>query len=585
MTMDDQDAVMNSFDHAERIGVIGSPSSSHSLVVDILGTAVDKKLVGSLCLFGFKQDGTDHFALGQITEIALRNVWSEDPTMRNLIRQKGRVDPITERQDTHTATMLVSSVFGKNQRGFEPSMLGTVPSTGTPIKLLNEQFMRDLLSQYSKELVYLGKAYGSNVLLPMWLKHFGQGPGGIGEAYHIGIFGKTGSGKSVLSKMVMMGYAKHKPMTIFVLDPQGEFAKIGDDARMLDVLEKIGKSPKIYSLHNLVLTGNQLFKKVLTLSGFLDELGIVHEDNKARAANQIDMIFQGRHPISTQQEIKPWEFYKREVFNLVWEALKTEQVLIHIYSSKDLQERVRSTIQSADIEYMYKRWKSVALLFTYQGKSESIEIKELSKTVTEQASGQIIIIDLSDVRVPQDTLWNDNVRMIVINEFLKSIESQAQTAYQQGKSLNTLVVIDEAHRLAPRDLKENEELERVRTTLKDAVRTTRKFGLGWMFISQTLSGLDREIINQLRIYVFGFGLAYGIELLGLREIIGGNDEAIRLYQLFKDPQSNPNQREYSFMTIGPISPLSFSGIPLFFQALPYPDIFVKENIDTFNATK
>lgn len=578
------DAVKNSFDKAERIGVIGSPSSSHSLTLDILGTAFDKKLVGSLCLFGFKQDGTSHYALGQITEIALRNVWSEDPTMRNLIRQKGRVDPITERQDTHTATMLVSSVFGMNQRGFEPSMLGTVPSTGTPIKLLNEQFMRDLLSPYSKELIYLGNAYGSTVLLPMWLKHFGQGIGGIGEAYHIGIFGKTGSGKSVLSKMVMMGYARHKPMTIFVLDPQGEFAKIRDDNRMLDVLDKIGKQPKIYSLHNLVLTGNALFKKILTLSGFLDEFGIVHDDNKARAANQIDMIFQGRHPIGTQKELKPWEFYKREVFNLVWEALKTDQVLVHIYSSKDLQERVRSTVQSADIEYMYKRWKSVALLFTYEGKKESTEIKQLTKTVTEQTSGQIVIIDLSDIRVPQETLWNDDIRMIVINEFLKSIEDEAQLAYQQGKSLNTLVVIDEAHRLAPREVKENEQLERVRTTLKDAVRTTRKFGLGWMFISQTLSGLDREIINQLRIYIFGFGLAYGIELLGLREIIGGNDEAIRLYQLFKDPQSNPNQREYSFMSIGPISPLSFSGIPLFFQALPYPDTFVKENLDKLNPT-
>ncbi len=121
----------------------------------------------------------------------------------------------------------------------------------------------------------------------------------------------------------------------------------------------------------------------------------------------------------------------------------------------------------------------------------------------------------------------------------------------------------------------------IRSTLKDAIRTTRKFGLGWMFISQTLSGLDREIINQLRVYVFGFGLVYGVELLGLKDLIGGNDEAIRLYQMFKDPQSNPRQKEYSFMTIGPISPLSFSGIPLFFQALKYPDDFIQENLVKF----
>src|SRR5437867_13200523 len=140
------DSLKNSFDRAERIGVVGSPSSTHSLVSDILGTAVDKRLVGSLSMFNFTQEASDHYALGQITEIRLRNVWSEDPTMRGLIRQKGRVDPITERQDTHNATMLVSSVFGKTANGFERSMLGTVPATGTPIRLMNENVMRDLLA-------------------------------------------------------------------------------------------------------------------------------------------------------------------------------------------------------------------------------------------------------------------------------------------------------------------------------------------------------------------------------------------------------------------------------------------------------
>jgi hypothetical protein len=56
-----------------------------------------------------------------------------------------------------------------------------------------------------------------------------------------------------------------------------------------------------------------------------------------------------------------------------------------------------------------------------------------------------------------------------------------------------------------------------------------------------------------------------------------------LYQLFKeDPQSNPTQREYSFMTIGPASPLSFSEILLFFLAMQYPDEFIKENLQFFN---
>jgi hypothetical protein len=575
-----EDTMKNSFDHAERIGVIGSPSSTHSLIIDVLGTAADKRLVGSLSIFNFMQDGADHYALGQITELALRNVWSEDPTMRGLIRLKGRVDPITERQDTHTATMLVSSVFGKASNGFEPSMLGTVPATGTSVKLVNEHIMRDLLAEYARNVFYLGRVYGSSVLLPMWFNHFGNEEGGIGEAYHIGIFGKTGSGKSVLSKMVMVGYAKHKQMTVFVLDPQGEFAKLRTDPQIDPILrKKFSKDMKVYNLYSLVLTGNNVFRKILILSRFFDRLGIFHEDNKIRAADQIDAILQGRGGFLGH--INPWHFYKREVFDKVWSALQTEQVLANIYSGKEFRDRVKSAVNTANPDDFYGLWSRVANLFTYEGKQNRIEIKDLTKSVTQEAQGQVIIIDLSETDVPSNILWNDDIRMLVINEFLQSLNEEAQLAYKQGRVLNTLVILDEAHRLAPREKPENPELEQVKNTLKDAVRTTRKYGLGWMFVSQTLSGLDREIINQIRIYVLGFGLSYGIELLALREIIGGNEEAIRLYQLFKDPQSTPKQKEYSFMTVGPISPLSFSGIPLFFQALRYPDDFIKANMSTF----
>src|SRR5256712_12616480 len=300
------------------MGGVGPPPPPHTLVMYFLETAADKGLVGGLSMFRFTQDGTDHYALGQITEINLRNVWSEDPTMRGLIRQKGRVDPITERQDTHTASLLVSAVFGKTADGFEPSMLGTVPATGTPVRLVNEQIMHDLLSEYSKELFFLGRAYGSSVHLPMWFKHFGFEEGGAGEAYHIGIFGKTGSGKSVLSKMLMLGYSRHKEMTMFVLDPQGEFAKLKTEAQIGEILaKKLLKEIKVYDLHNLVLTGNALFRKVLTLSGFFNRLGIFLDENQARAADQIEIILAGKRPglSGIAGATKPWDYHKRETFD------------------------------------------------------------------------------------------------------------------------------------------------------------------------------------------------------------------------------------------------------------------------------
>lgn len=538
-----------------------------------MGRTADKKLVGTFAILEYTQDGKDHYGLGQITEISLRNIWSEDPTMRGLIRQKGVVSPITEKQDTHTANMIVSAVFARGIESFEPSMLGTVPPTGTWINLVNDDIINELLASYKDELFYLGRMYASKPLLPMWFKHFSDpDKGGLGEAYHIGIFGKTGSGKSVLAKMVSIGYAKNDSLSLFILDPQGEFSKeFRGESEFKKALEKLHRAAEVYDLHNLILTGHGLLKKVLMMSGFFDGLQIFKEDNKMRAANVVMKILNGH-------KITPWKAYERKAFDVVWAEIISEKNLPAIYSGKDYQARVKSAVETSDVEEMYKYWFKILNLFSYEGKDRPAKIKDLVEKVKEEVGGPIIVVNLSKEDIPENIFWNDEMKLVVINEFLNRLASHAEELYKQDKKLNCLVVIDEAHKLAPAVVGEgNEELDLIKKGLIDHVRTTRKYGLGWMFISQTLSSLDRAIINQLRVYIFGFGLGWGVELRALRDIIGGNQQAIKLYQLFRDPQSTPTKREYPFMAIGPISPLSFSSIPLFFNALHFPSEFMGEN--------
>ena len=104
-----------------------------------------------------------------------------------------------------------------------------------------------------------------------------------------------------------------------------------------------------------------------------------------------------------------------------------------------------------------------------------------------------------------------------------------------------------------------------------------------MFISQTLASLDRELLQQLRMYFFGYGLAWGAELVALKELIGGNDSVLSLYQQFHDPASSLEGGKYSFMSVGPSSPLAFSGMPLFFNSLQFPDEFIASNGAEDNA--
>ncbi len=569
-------------DATERLGVIGSPSSTSQLALDILGSAVSRKLVGELALFRFVQDSSPHYALGQITEVQLRNIWHEDPTMRSLIRQRGRVDAVSERQDTHLGKMVISAVFRKGgPGGYEPSILGTVPSTGTTIHLVTDEVLEELLRPYQEQIFYLGHVYGSKPKLPLWFKHFDRGPDGAGEAYHLGVFGKTGSGKSVLAKMILLAYARYPKMALLIVDPQGEFAKdiqgrfTGEFTLPVgDVAKKLGKQTVILTVRNLVLDTWELLEQILFESLFFERLTVPKGENRQLACSILADKLRKAH-------VKLKDLYTRGSFDKAWEILCDEKVQKVFYRTEGSRARFDSALKEADQEEFYSQyWKGVTELFRAdrQG-AKSIE-NALSWLLNPDAANRpILVIDLSKEQA-KDLFWNDRIQALVIKRLLDGLSQSAEYFYKEGQSLNALVVIDEAHRLAPRELPRDDDAARgVRAVLVDAARTTRKYGLGWLFISQTLSSLDSEIIQQLRIFFFGFGLALGQEFVSLRQLVGSSGTALDLYQLFRDPHSafDAASRQYSFMTIGPVTPLSFSGSPLFLNAFNSVEKFLLAN--------
>lgn len=572
-------------DNTERLGVIGSPSSTSELGLDILGAAVTRKLVGEFALFRFLQDASDHYALGQITEIQLRNIWHEDPTMRSLIRQRGRVDAVSERQDIHQGKMVISAVFRRGgSTGYEPSMLGTVPSTGTPIHLVTDEVLNELLRPYRNQLFYLGHVYGSSPKLPLWFKHFDHGPDGAGEAYHIGIFGKTGSGKSVLAKMILLGYARYSAMALLVIDPQGEFAK-EFSARapqrefalpLGELFTRLGKSHFVLTLSRLVLDRWELFEQILAQSRFFRDLQVMTQDKVATACDQLVQAMR-------RAGLTLSSLHQEDAFQRVWSLLKQDKLRNKIYAKEGAAaERFAEAVAEADPSEMYREaWLPVANLFKEDRAAGRRKVEEALRWLFEldKSARPILVVDLSREKA-EGMLWNDAIQALVIKRLLEGVNLVAEQMYKEGKSLNALVVIDEAHRLAPRELPREDDVGRsVRGLLIDAARTTRKYGLGWLFISQTLSSLHPEIIGQLRIFFFGFGLALGAEYEALRQLAGSSGKALDLYRLFRDPHSafDTASRQYSFMTTGPVSPLSFSGTPLFFNAFNTVDEFLTAN--------
>lgn len=571
------------------VAVVGSPSTNTELTLDLLQEATEERLVGALTAFHASQNGTQITSVGQVVGIELKNRWHEDSVFRNLVKRTGEIPPITNRQDTRTADLVVGATFRRGDNGFEPEVLGMVPATGTRVFRVDQPLLDNLLAVYQEEIVYLGRAYANDVLYPMWFKHFGSGTGGAGEAYHLGVFGKTGSGKSGLAKMMLCAYATHPNMGIIIIDPQGEFSlelsgtRVGQQGLPLDqTIRDLGRSIHVFRISDIQLDDWTTFEEMLIALRFLEQLGIpsASAENSRRAAEVIRNALDGNHPLDS--------LGNAAALTDSLNAVNDSNNATFIYSTRaratQLQQRMQRFLgnQAQLTQLLTQHWQPLCELFTagagrrrlfnyapiqqQTDQNRGIVNMLLSPAVDQQAR-PVVIVDIS--RQGNQAFWSEALQRRILAKLLNVLVAQSTSSLSTQQSANVLVVLDEAHRHAPSGrLEEDSDADRLRSLLRRAIRETRKYGLGWFFISQTLGGIDQEILQQLRILAFGFGLALGSEFDRLRDFAGGDKRSLELYQSFRDPQSFPRRdlQEFPFMAVGPISPLAFSGKPVFFSA-------------------
>lgn len=582
-------------DRTRDVAVVGSPSTNTELTVDLLQEATEERLVGALTAFEAVQNGQRITSVGQIVGIELRNRWHEDSVFRNLVKRTGEIPPITNRQDTRIADLVVGATFRQTTNGFEPEVLGMVPPTGTRVSRVDQPLLDRLLEVYRSEIVYLGRAYANDVLYPMWFKHFGSGAGGAGEAYHLGVFGKTGSGKSGLAKMMLCAYARHLQIGILVIDPQGEFSlelsgtRVGQQGLQLDqVIRGQGRTIHVYRIGDLQLDDWATFEEMIISLRFLEQLSIpsASAENARRAAEVIRNALEGNHNLDNLGTLP--------VLQAALNAINDPNNAGFIYATRpraqQLQQRVQRFLndQRALNQLLTNSWVPICQLFssgqnrqrlfTYPGQQQSGIINMLMGSAGASDPRPVIVVDIS--RQGNQRFWSEELQRRLLGKLLNILVSQATSSLSTQQSANVLVLLDEAHRHAPSGrLEEDSEADRLRSLLRRAIRETRKYGIGWFFISQTLGGLDNEILQQLRILAFGFGLAMGTEFDRLRDFVGGDKRALELYQSFRDPQSFPRRdlQEFPFMAVGPVSPLAFSGKPLFFTGFTDSEEFLRVN--------
>jgi hypothetical protein len=574
---------------SDEIGIVGSPSTTSSVTVDILELATGAPLHGQLVYLKHPLEEKTLIALGTVTEIKTVNRWHEDPNMRGVLKMHGSLPHLSGVGDVRTAEVLIQAAYvadSPDPAAGEPPIesagsLSMSPTTGAAVSRVTDAFLKSLLRRHASEITYLGLIYRSDVRLPLTIRHFGRADrGGAGEAYHTGVFGMTGSGKSALASYLIAAQLRHPEMGVFVIDPQGQFtSEEGLPFSLQEWAESLGRTVQTFSITRDLRLGKNapLLAELLGLTRFFrDMLTLRGEENRESAVAEFHRLLAG---------LSDWDNRSADdvLRQVLTSLLNDVQALTRIYASQQARARLASMLTSittdqAQFAMALEIFLPVHSLFTARNPQggHRTPISMVLENVFASSGGArpLTIIDFSGAGYAEDLLGTSAVKARVLRLVCGELNRRAERQYQEGSSLNVLVVFDEAHRFASQS-PEDEEAEALAYRLVDYVRTTRKYGLGWMFITQEITSLRRGIFDQLRVRCFGYGLTSGTELTRLRETIG-DPAAVELYRSFVDPAA-VKPSEYPFMLSGPVSPLSFTGAPVFLAVYTDFDAFLADN--------
>ncbi|RXJ77042.1 hypothetical protein CRV03_07200 [Arcobacter sp. F155] len=573
--------ILEIIEQSTPLGVIGSPSDSFEAVVDILGISSEQKLLGELVFFTVPEGENTIVSIGQITDIRTENKWHEEPSFKAVIKRHGSLPHLSGNADNRIAKLTVQSSF-KISEEINAHKLANSPSTGNKVCAVTNDIMVQLLKTSTQNQIveYLGCAYDTEVRIPFWFKHFGKDTGGAGDAYHIGVFGKTGSGKTTTAAQVLKGYATNKNhMSILVLDPQEQFYTdtelLPDNMSFKDEVIKKGMKYKAIKVPEDVHFPDdpEVFSELLRTSGFIRKFfNITTEEKQIAMCESISEYIETRILYTKKGSFLGTVNAKKLLEDILTRFLehKTEtekkqkcsRYFASVYAP-GAQRNIRIDLMTDKLDALKKEkaLKEVSILENilalFSSSSNKISLDDMVHRVVKE-KGWLYIINLSTRGT--HNIGSDNIQALLIKLITKKVVEASEELYSAGDKSNCLIVMDEAHRYT-NSTASDPRIKELNKNIIDAVRTTRKYGIGYMFITQTIESLDEEIIQQMRIFAFGYGLTMGKEFGKIKQIIN-DDNAAKFYKSFIDPSSN---KKYPFMFHGPISPLSFTGSPLFLE--------------------
>ncbi len=572
---------------SEHVGVVGSPSTTTEVTVDLVGDAAHRPLSGSLVMLPQELDGRLEVALGTVVQIETVNQWHENTSMRGVIATHGRLLGLSGRADVKSATVSVQAVYTRDADGYRPSQatLSMSPTTGEDVVRVDDKLLNEIIKSQLGEVFYMGDIYRmAGTRLPLNPSDFSGARG----AFHAGVFGPSGVGKSVFTTYYIAGQMRHENLGILVIDPQGQWATNNGFAFNLhDLARVVGREVVIKSLAREVRLPQDkyLFLELLSKTRFFGAGGL-----NIRTAQAIEAA---KSAVEDALSRPNWsELPSGDLLDLILNAL------LKATEAGDIYKDLKIDKPTGDFKPEGAGWKLICLikevlvangdrrngfirtmlpvasLFGPQAPDGGVRMKMerlLHLALDRTPPRPFMVLNMAteepgddadeDAQALAKALNSDSVRARILRTLFERLERISGEEYRKGEELlNSLVVFDEAWRYAPKS-SSDDDIKALSNKLAEYARETRKYGVGWMYVLQSPSELHPTVWDQLKsgFRAFGFGLSGGDLDLIKQQV--DRKESIDLYRSFAQPSTmNP---VYPFMLVGAISPLSFTMAPLY----------------------
>jgi energy-coupling factor transporter ATP-binding protein EcfA2 len=505
--------------------------------------------------------------LGRVVNYLRINEHMTNEPLLKIMYDRPEVRELIQRDDAkfHHIVLEIETIGAFSYEGERLTLRAPI-IPGAMVDDFTEEDFYNIFKTNKDKFVYLGRFYGTNVPQPLILKPL------TNDAAHILVVGQTGSGKSTLVKMLMSLYAKQfRHMNFIVFDTVGEFtlAFTREDpllkCNFSEVFVSYGRETPVV----LRIGENLVFDRWEVLEFLMDELRILRHTGIPQSS--ISNMRQGVEFIVNWLDRKRYalkDLYEKadEIFRELFTEPTLEEFASAVYKDKTRKEEYKAKLFNQDgtpsygLEIFKLKLKKIFSLFDTS--NNRMTVNSMAYRLLE--GGKTFIIDLSsDISLSLDEISRQDINMqamrkLMLKELVDAVRRVGNTIYNEGGSLDTMIILEEAHNWAPRritDETENDYTSQLSNALVNAYKETRKFGISWLAISTRLTSLRQEIFEHSRIKLIGMGLQSGNDYDILREEFGNN--FMVTYSTFPDP-TDPliKTNRVCFMVAGPITVIS-----------------------------